>query len=88
VRAKRDLVRVVRTPDGRVVIDPTGRQPGRGAYLCDDPACRRAALQRGALGRALASPVPEELRESLLAGTATRMTMTTTNDEGGARGQE
>jgi len=65
-----------------------GRLSGRGAYLCDDTACRRAALQRGALGRALAAPVPDEVRATLLGETEPMMTMTMTNDEGGARGQE
>jgi uncharacterized protein len=52
--AKRQLVRVARTPDGSVTIDPTGKLSGRGAYLCDSPACWQAALKhRGALARAL-----------------------------------
>ena len=51
--AKRELVRVVRAPDGSVSIDPGGKQPGRGAYLCDSPECWQAALRRGALARAL-----------------------------------
>ncbi len=76
---------MVRTPDGRIVVDPTGRLAGRGAYLCDDNACRRAAFQRGALGRALGAQVPEEVRAMLLGGTEP---MTMTKDEGGARGQE
>ena len=84
VREKRDLLRVVRTPDGRVVLDRTGRLAGRGAYLCDDPACRAAAMKKGALTRALAVPVPDALRAELL-GTAAPLT---TIDEGGARGQE
>ena len=51
--AKRQLVRVVRAPDGSVSIDPTGKKSGRGAYLCDSPECWQAALRRGALSRAL-----------------------------------
>jgi predicted RNA-binding protein YlxR (DUF448 family) len=52
--AKRQLVRIVRTPDGSVTVDPTGKLSGRGAYLCDQPACWQAALkQRGPLARAL-----------------------------------
>jgi predicted RNA-binding protein YlxR (DUF448 family) len=52
--AKRQLVRIVRTPDGSVTVDPSGKLSGRGAYLCDSPACWQAALkQRGALARAL-----------------------------------
>ena len=77
-------MRVVRTPDGRMLIDDTGRVTGRGAYLCRDAGCWTLAAERGALGRALEAPVPPELREALLAGPAI-MTMTTT---GGARGQE
>jgi predicted RNA-binding protein YlxR (DUF448 family) len=69
--AKRQLVRVVRTPDGSVTIDPTGKLSGRGAYLCDLPACWEAALKhRGALARALkVEVIPEEdlLFESLTA---------------------
>lgn len=50
---KRDLVRVVRAPDGKVKVDPAGRAPGRGAYVHRDPACVDLALGRGALARAL-----------------------------------
>ena len=54
-RAKRALVRIVRTPEGSVQIDPTGKRSGRGAYLCDSAECWRAALapRRGILPRAL-----------------------------------
>ncbi len=60
--AKRQLVRIVRTPDGSVTVDPTGKLSGRGAYLCDSPACWQAALkQRGALSRALKlETIPED----------------------------
>ena len=51
--AKRGFVRLVRTADGRVVIDPTGKQAGRGAYLCAQPACWEQAVRRDALSRAL-----------------------------------
>jgi predicted RNA-binding protein YlxR (DUF448 family) len=67
-----------------MMMDETGRLAGRGAYLCRDAACWKLAAERGALGRALATAVPKELREVLLAGPETTM-MTTT---GGARGQE
>ena len=64
-RAKRDLLRVVRTPSGEVVIDPTGRLPGRGAYLCRDAACWDTAERRHALERALKVPVPADLLATL-----------------------
>ena len=82
-RAKRDLVRIVRTPGGELKIDESGRLSGRGAYLCRDAACWTAALERGTLGRALEAPVPEELREAISARAAE---LTTT--EGGERGKE
>jgi predicted RNA-binding protein YlxR (DUF448 family) len=50
---KRGLIRLVRTPEGQVEVDPTGRQPGRGAYLCAARACWESALKRKALNRAL-----------------------------------
>ena len=83
-RPKRDLVRVVRTPDGRVLIDQSGRLAGRGAYLCRDGACWRIAHERGTLARALNSTVPAELQAVLAAGPSPSPTI----DEGGARGQE
>lgn len=50
--AKRQLTRLVRTESG-VVIDPTGKMPGRGAYLCDQPACWQKAIQSDMLNKAL-----------------------------------
>ena len=60
-RAKRELERVVRSPTGLVGLDPTGRAPGRGAYVCPEPSCREAAIEKGALRRALGAPVPPDL---------------------------
>ena len=50
---KRALTRVVRLTDGTIVIDPTGKQNGRGAYLCDKHACWRRAATSDVLGQAL-----------------------------------
>jgi len=60
--AKRQLVRVVRTPAGSVTVDPTGKLAGRGAYLCDSHGCWQTALKhRGALARALkVDIIPED----------------------------
>lgn len=65
VRAKRDLVRVVRLADGSVVVDLTGKRSGRGAYLCRQRTCWALALQRGALERALKQATPAESRTAL-----------------------
>jgi predicted RNA-binding protein YlxR (DUF448 family) len=68
VREKRDLVRVVRTPEGEVRIDPTGRCNGRGAYLCRDWNCLRAALKRKGFERAFKGPLPPDAASVLEAG--------------------
>jgi len=65
VRAKRDLIRVVRLVDGSVVVDATGKKSGRGAYLCRQRPCWELALQRGALDRALKQAVSAESRGAL-----------------------
>jgi uncharacterized protein len=62
---KRQLVRVVRTPGGPVVVDPTGKAAGRGAYLCHRPECWAAALRRDALAGALKVPLTPEDRVAL-----------------------
>ncbi len=64
---KRSLTRVVRAADGHVRLDPAGRSPGRGAYLCERPQCWERALGRGdALARALRTTVTPEDRVALL----------------------
>ena len=50
-RPKRELIRIVRTPDGHVLLDPTGKKSGRGAYLCARRSCWEPALQKGKLER-------------------------------------
>ncbi len=62
---KRGLTRLVRGPDGTVRADPTGRAPGRGAYLHRDPACLERARRRRSLERALRAQVPEALWSEL-----------------------
>lgn len=57
---KRRLLRVARAPDG-VVLDPTGRAPGRGAYLHAEQACLELARRRRALERSLKAAVPDEV---------------------------
>lgn len=66
VRAKRELIRVVRTPNGEIKLDTqTQKVPGRGAYLCPDPQCLTRAVRAKALERALKAPVPDEVLEEL-----------------------
>ncbi len=53
VRAKREMVRIVRCGGGMVQVDPTGKLPGRGVYLCRQRPCWEAGLKRGSLEHAL-----------------------------------
>jgi hypothetical protein len=64
-RPKRELVRIVRTPAGTLLLDPTGKLAGRGAYLCADDTCRAAALKKRAIERALKAPLPPGLLAQL-----------------------
>ncbi|MCU0479506.1 MAG: YlxR family protein [Chloroflexi bacterium] len=51
-------MRVVRDPAGVVAVDPSGKAPGRGAYVCLDGTCQLNAITRGTLRRALDAPIP------------------------------
>ena len=64
-KPKRELVRIVRTPDGSIVLDSTGKQAGRGAYICPDPACLKKAQKGKRIEKSLETTVSEELFESL-----------------------
>ena len=65
VRPKRDLVRVVRAPGGLVTIDESGKQSGRGAYLCRQQECWEKALAGRHLERALRSGLTAETKAQL-----------------------
>ena len=60
-KEKRELIRVVRAPDGSVSLDFRGKAPGRGAYICPDMACLKKALRSKALDRSLEVIIPEEI---------------------------
>lgn len=68
--AKRQLVRVVRQPDGTVKIDPTGKANGRGAYVCARRTCWDKALKQGLLDRALKTRLSPEDQAHLAAHAA------------------
>lgn len=65
VRAKKELIRVVRRPTGEVEVDVTGRLSGRGAYICPNVECLRAAVQGRRLDRALERTIDAETLRSL-----------------------
>jgi len=64
--AKRELVRIVRTPQGTVEIDPTGKKSGRGAYLCKAQQCWHLALKKERLDHALKAKLAPQEKEALL----------------------
>lgn len=65
MRAKKDLMRVVRTAEGELRLDTTGKLNGRGAYLCRDAACMNKAIKTRALERALEAPMTDALKEAI-----------------------
>jgi len=62
---KRGLLRIVRSPGGKVRVDRGGKAPGRGAYLCRNRKCLRSARKKDALSKALKTKVPVEIYEEL-----------------------
>ena len=64
-KIKKELVRVVRSPEGEVSLDLSGRKPGRGAYICRDPACLKKARKTRRISRSLECEIPDEVYERM-----------------------
>ena len=62
---KAELIRVVRQPEGGIIIDRTGRANGRGAYLCSDVNCLKLARKKRQLERALRGQIPNDVYTAL-----------------------
>ena len=65
-KAKRELIRVVRQPDGTVSLDFGGKMNGRGAYICPNPECLKKVQKSKALDRSLEVSIPAEVYERLV----------------------
>lgn len=65
MKGKRELIRVVLAPDTTVSLDPTGRKPGRGAYICRSLDCFTQSRKRNALDRSLKTNVSDEVYQQL-----------------------
>ena len=65
MKPKKELVRVVKSPEGEISIDRTGRSPGRGAYVCPNPECLKKAKKSRRLEKVFASQIPEEVYDAL-----------------------
>ena len=66
MKAKKELVRVVRSPEGEISLDFRGKAPGRGAYVCPQAECLRRAIKSRALERGLDCQIPQEIYDQLL----------------------
>ena len=66
MREKKDMIRVIKTPEGEICLDTTGRANGRGAYICNSADCLKLALKNKGLERSLKSQIPDEVRERLV----------------------
>lgn len=66
MRPKKELFRIVRTPEGEVVFDPTGKKPGRGTYLSKDQQAVEKAQKHNVLSKHLSAEVKDEVYAELL----------------------
>ena len=69
-KAKSELIRVVRTPEGEIVLDKTGKRNGRGVYMCRSAECLKKARKSGRLANSLSCAVPEQIYDELAAEVA------------------
>ncbi|MEA2087993.1 MAG: YlxR family protein [Candidatus Caldatribacteriota bacterium] len=69
-KPKKEMIRIIRTPEGNIEIDKTGKKSGRGAYLCGNVECLDIALRKNNLNRSLKQDIPletiNELRKAFL----------------------
>ena len=65
MKPKKEMIRVVRSPDGEVSIDLTGKKSGRGAYICRDLECLKKARKSKRIERSLAVSIPDEVYDRM-----------------------
>ena len=65
MKPKKELIRIVKSPEGEVTVDLTGKKPGRGAYICKNVECLEKAFKTKKLSRSLETPISEEIFEAL-----------------------
>lgn len=65
MKGKKEMMRVLKTPEGPIVLDATGRKNGRGAYLCKNLECLKKARKNKGLERSFKMSIPEEVYDSL-----------------------
>ncbi len=65
MKAKNELVRIIRTPEGDICLDKTGKKNGRGAYLCFNMDCYQKAVKSKGIERSLKVAIPNEIYEAI-----------------------
>lgn len=65
MKSKKEMIRIIRTPEGEIVLDATGRKNGRGAYICPTKECLKKAIKGKGLERSFKMPIPAEVYETL-----------------------
>ncbi len=70
MKAKKDMIRVIKTmnedeTESQILLDATGRKNGRGAYICSNGECLKAAIKNKGLERSLKMPIPKDVYEAL-----------------------
>ncbi|WP_353892051.1 YlxR family protein [Proteinivorax hydrogeniformans] len=65
MKSKKEFIRVVKPQEGDITIDPTGKKPGRGAYICPEIDCFKKAYKSKRLDKALKTAVPHQVYQSL-----------------------
>lgn len=66
MKLKRELLRVVRSPEGEISLDLRGKANGRGAYVCPQPECLKKAIRSKALSRAFETEIPQAVYDALV----------------------
>lgn len=64
-KPKKELVRVVKTPDGEILLDPTGKASGRGAYICNNAECLKKARKSKRIDRTFEMTIPDEVYKQM-----------------------
>ncbi|SEF49769.1 hypothetical protein SAMN04487934_101352 [Eubacterium ruminantium] len=67
-KLKSEMYRIIRTGEGEILLDKTGRMNGRGAYICKDKKCIEKAAKSNSLSKAFGIPVSAEIYEGLMEG--------------------
>lgn len=67
MKSKKEMIRVIKTPENEIMLDVTGKKNGRGAYICNSFECLKQAIKTKGFERSLKTAIPKEIYDSLLA---------------------